>query len=107
MQALLPLMPRSWSHIIAIESAYQAGWWHRDGIEAQRWLDRVPTHGLIPSYDRLRANAAVAVAQGQIEKARKLLEEDLSSIPANALWVRDRLAEMRSGLEKAKEETHQ
>jgi len=107
MQALESLMPKTWSNIIAVESAYLAGWFRRSADEARLWLDRLPASLLIAPYDRLRADAALAVATGDRGKARDLLEEALNSAPANALWARDRLNEMLLDLDDERKTANQ
>ena len=55
----------------------------------------------LPIYERLRAEAAADAAAGEIASAMARVEEALRLAPIEAIWPRDRLAEMRRRLESA------
>jgi hypothetical protein len=82
------------------EAAYFEGWWRGRADEARRWLGQLPARSPhLPTYERLRAEAAADVAAGEIASARARVEEALRLAPIEAVWPRDRLTEMRRRLE--------
>jgi hypothetical protein len=84
------------------EAAYFEGWWRGRADEARRWLGQLPARSpYLPRYERLRAEAAADSAAGEIASARARIEEALRLAPIEAVWPRDRLAEMRRRLESS------
>jgi hypothetical protein len=88
--------------LFTIEAAYFEGWWRGRADEARRWLEQLPARSpFLPTYERLRAEAAADAAAGEIASARARVEEALRLAPIEAVWPRDRLTEMRTRLESA------
>jgi hypothetical protein len=88
--------------LFTIEAAYFEGWWRGRPDEARRWLEQLPARSpFLPTYERLRAEAAADAAAGEIASARARVEKALRLAPIEAVWPRDRLTEMRTRLESA------
>lgn len=77
---------------IHLEAAFFTAAFRRDAARARELLARVPekAYGVKP-YDRDRAGAAIALAEGDLPRARELAERALAGLPANAAFRRDTL----------------
>lgn len=100
MMTLMTTLPRSVAPLMFAEAAYYEGWWRGRADESRRWLERLPvSSSLLPDYERLRAEAASAAALGERTRARTLTDDALRAVPSHAVWVHDRLIEMRVRLQ--------
>jgi hypothetical protein len=87
----LDAVPPALAPSVHLEAAFFAA--HRgDAARAREHLARVTekAYGVKP-YDRDRAAAAIAVAEGDLQLARELAERALAGLPANAAFRRDSL----------------
>jgi hypothetical protein len=99
---LIDTLPGSAAVPLTAEAAYFEGWWRGRADEAQRWLGRLPASSpFLPSYERLRAEAAALAAAGDTASSRARVDEALRLAPAEAVWLRDRLTEMQNRLESS------
>jgi hypothetical protein len=99
---LIHTFPGSAAPQLAVEAAYFEGLWRGRADEARRWLGRLPASSpFLPIYERLRAEAAAEAAEGETASARARVEDALRLVPAEAVWVRDRLTEMQRRLESS------
>jgi hypothetical protein len=96
-QTLPPLVR---SHYF-LEAAYFEGRYGRDADAARAWLDLAQGGLLVERHTRLRAEAAVLLAEGHREAARARAEEGLAAIgrtydqgsaKAEADWLRELMA---------------
>ena len=80
--------------------ACEVAWWdaaHGDRDEASRLLAAIPASSpWLDSWDRLRAEAAIARAEGRTRDAADVVERALESAPPAAAFCRARLEEMRT-----------
>jgi hypothetical protein len=101
---LLSLVPKSAQAALRLEAAYFEAW-HRARPEfALEWLEGVPVDfALLPSYEHLRATAAIQSALGDSDSARNAVTEALLQIVSDktaAPWSRSRLIEMADTLDR-------
>jgi hypothetical protein len=97
---LIDTFPVSAAPQLAAEAAYFEGWWRGRADEARVWLGRLPASSpFLPTYERLRAEAAALAAAGETASSRARVAQALRLAPAEAVWVRDRLTEMQNRLE--------
>ncbi len=92
---LLPALPPLMAPSLYAEAAYfQAA--HRGRADAARaWLARIPTKAMmVKPYDRARAEAAVALAEGDLAGAARLAREGLAALPAYCALERAGLEEL-------------
>jgi len=101
----LDAVPPALAPSVHLEAAFFAA--HRgDGARAREHLARVTekAYGVKP-YDRDRAAAAIAVAEGDLSLARELAERALAGLPAHAAFRRDSLRAILAAAEAPVEAT--
>ena len=87
----LEAVPPGLAPSLHLEAAFFAAY-RRDAARAREHLARVPekAYGIKP-YDRDRAGAALAAADGDLALARELADRALAALPASAAFRRDTL----------------
>jgi hypothetical protein len=87
----LEAVPPGVAPSIRLEAAFFAAF-RRDAAGAREHLAAVPEKAFgIKPYDRDRAAAALAAAEGDLARARELAERALAGLPANAAFRRETL----------------
>jgi hypothetical protein len=90
--ALIPATPRASHPGLHLEAAFFAGAYQRDAASARRHLAAIPANAFgIRPYDRARAEAAAALAEGDLVRARGLAETALAGLPPRAAFRRESL----------------
>jgi len=90
--ATLAAVPPGLAPCFHLEAAFFAAAHRRDAARAREHLAAVPekAYGIKP-YDRDRAAAALAAAEGDLALAHELAERALATLPANAAFRRETL----------------
>jgi len=92
MVALIPAVPRTSLGGLHLEAAFFAGAWLRDAARARAHLAGIPPRVAVRPYDRARSDAALAIAEGDLPRARTLAAQALAGLPGRAAFRRDSLA---------------
>ncbi len=66
--------PSAFQPMLTIEAAFFHAFYHNNPEQAEQWLQATPDSPFVKSYTRKRAEAAIAVANNDTQKANNILE---------------------------------